>query len=60
MAYVKKVTRHAYKTTDTNVDGLKGCGLSKGEVLEATRVAELFNDIYRWGSVTKMIELVAS
>jgi uncharacterized peroxidase-related enzyme len=26
LAYVEKVTRHAYKTTDTDVDGLKGCG----------------------------------
>ena len=26
LAYVEKVTRHAYKTTDTDVDGLKGFG----------------------------------
>ena len=32
--YVEKVTRHAYKTTDTDVDGLKGCGWSEGQVLE--------------------------
>jgi hypothetical protein len=34
LAYVEKVTRHAYKTTDTDVDGLKGCGWSEGQVLE--------------------------
>ena len=26
LAYVEKVTSHAYKTTDTNLDGLKGWG----------------------------------
>ena len=34
LTYVEKVTRHAYKTTDTDVDGLKGCGWSEGQVLE--------------------------
>ena len=34
LAYVEKVTRHSYKTTDTDVDGLKGCGWLEGQVLE--------------------------
>ena len=34
LTYVDKVTRHAYKTTDNDVDGLKGCGWSEGPVLE--------------------------
>jgi alkylhydroperoxidase family enzyme len=34
LAYLEKVTRHAYKTIDTDVDGLKGCGWSEGQVLE--------------------------
>ena len=34
LAYEEKVTRHAYKTSDTDVDGLKGCGWSEGQVLE--------------------------
>ena len=34
LAYVEKVTGHAYKTTDTDVDGLKGFGWSEGQVLE--------------------------
>ena len=34
LAYLEKVTRHAYKTIDTDVDGLKGCGWSEVQVLE--------------------------
>jgi hypothetical protein len=46
LAYVKRL--HAmHKTTDNDMDGLKRCGLSKGEVFEATRVAGLFSGIYR-------------
>jgi uncharacterized peroxidase-related enzyme len=48
LAYVEKVTRHAYKTTDTDVDGLNGCGWSEGQILEATLVVGLFSDINRW------------
>ena len=60
LAYVEKVTRHAYKTTDTDVEGLKGCGWSEEQVLEEKLYVGLFSNINRWGSVTKMIELVAS
>jgi alkylhydroperoxidase family enzyme len=34
LAYVEKVIRHAYKTIETDVDRLKGCGWSEGQVLE--------------------------
>ena len=34
LAYVEKVRCDAYKTIDTDVDGLKGCGWSEGQVLE--------------------------
>ena len=34
LAYVEKVTRHAHKTSDTDLDGLKGCRWSEGQVLE--------------------------
>jgi alkylhydroperoxidase family enzyme len=34
LAYVEKVTRHAYKTTDNDVDGFKVCGWSEGKFLE--------------------------
>lgn len=48
LAYVEKVTRHAYKTTDADVEGLKECGWSEGQILEATLVVGLFCDINRW------------
>ena len=48
LAYVEKVTRHAYKTTDADVTGLKECGWSEGQILEATLVVGLFSDINRW------------
>jgi len=48
LAYVEKVTRHAYKTTDDDVEGLKKCGWSEAQILEATLVVGLFSDINRW------------
>ena len=48
LAYVEKVTRHAYKTTDADIAGLKECGWSEGQILEATLVVGLFCDINRW------------
>ena len=48
LAYVEKVTRHAYKTTDADIEGLKECGWSEVQILEATLVVGLFSDINRW------------
>jgi len=48
LAYAEKVTRHAYKTTDADMEGLKESGWSDGQVLEATLVVGLFCDINRW------------
>ena len=48
LAYVEKVTRHACKVADTDVDGLKEIGWSHEEILEATLVASLFNAINRF------------
>lgn len=48
LAYAEKVTRHAYKTTDADVEGLKECGWSEKQILEATLVVGLFCDINRW------------
>jgi hypothetical protein len=46
LAYLKSL--HAmHKTNDNDMEWLKRCGLSKGEVFEATRVAGLFSGIYR-------------
>jgi uncharacterized peroxidase-related enzyme len=48
LAYVEKVTCHAYKTTDADVEGLKESGWSEEQILEATLVVGLFSDINRW------------
>ena len=48
LAYVEKVTLHAYKTTDADIAGLKESGWSEGQILEATLVVGLFSDINRW------------
>jgi uncharacterized peroxidase-related enzyme len=48
LSYVEKVTRHAYKVTDADVEGLKEIGWSHEQILEATLVASLFNSINRF------------
>lgn len=48
LAYVEKVTLHAYKVTDSDVEGLKEIGWSHEEILEATLVTSLFNAINRF------------
>lgn len=48
LAYVEKVTRHAYKVTDADVEGLKEIGWTHEQILEATLVASLFNSINRF------------
>ncbi len=48
LSYVEKVTRHAYKVTDADVEGLKEIGWSQEEILEATLVTSLFNSINRF------------
>ena len=47
LAYVEKTTRHAYKFTDDEVRDLKEIGWTEPQILEATLVAALFNDINR-------------
>ena len=42
------MTLHAYKTTDADIAGLKECGWSEAQILEATLIAGLFCDINRW------------
>ena len=48
LTYVEKVTRHAYKTTDSDIEGLKESGWSENQIIEATLVVGLFCDINRW------------
>lgn len=48
LAYVEKVTRHAYKVSDADVEELKKIGWTHEQILEATLVAALFNAINRF------------
>jgi alkylhydroperoxidase family enzyme len=40
-AYVKKVVLHAYKTTDEDIEGLRGAGYSEDAIFELTLSAAL-------------------
>ena len=42
-----KITRHAYKVTDEDIDGLRSAGWSDEEILEAVHTACLFNYLDR-------------
>jgi uncharacterized peroxidase-related enzyme len=48
LAYVDKVTRHAYKITDADIDELKEIGWTDQQILETTLVSALFNAINRF------------
>lgn len=41
--FSKKVTRHAYKVTKSDIKGLKDSGCSEEEIFEAVAVTSLFN-----------------
>lgn len=43
LAYVDTLTRHAYRITDAQVEGLRAVGWSDEQIAEATYVAALFN-----------------
>ena len=43
----EKITRHAYKVTDDDVDALREAGWSDDQILEAIHVASAFNMIDR-------------
>ena len=43
LRYAEKVTRHAYKVTPEDMQGLRDLGCSDEEILEATHVIALFN-----------------
>ncbi len=42
LAYVKKVTEAAYKTTPEDVDGLRGHGFTEPQIAEAIYITALF------------------
>lgn len=43
LEFVGTVTRHAYRVTDEQVDGLRAAGWKDEQIAEATYVAALFN-----------------
>ncbi len=47
LEYAEKVTKNAYKVTDSDIVGLKEAGWSDSEILEATSVVALFSFINR-------------
>lgn len=47
LAYVETLTRHAYRITDEQVDGLRDAGWSDEQIAEATYDAALFNFFVR-------------
>lgn len=47
LAYAHKVTKHAYKVTDEDVEQLRQAGWTDRQILEATVVAAQFNFINR-------------
>ncbi|MDQ6616331.1 MAG: hypothetical protein M3083_16710 [Actinomycetota bacterium] len=47
LEYVGTVTRHAYRVTDDQVDGLREVGWSDEQIAETTYVAALFNVFVR-------------
>jgi uncharacterized peroxidase-related enzyme len=47
LRYSEKVTRHAYKVTETDIQTLRDHGYADEDVLEATEVIALFNFLDR-------------
>jgi alkylhydroperoxidase family enzyme len=43
LEFVETITRHAYRVTDEQVDGLRAAGWHDEQIAEATYVAALFN-----------------
>jgi alkylhydroperoxidase family enzyme len=43
MAFVETITRHAYKVTDEQVQGLRDAGWTDGQIAEAAYDTALFN-----------------
>jgi alkylhydroperoxidase family enzyme len=53
-----KLTEHAYKITDEDIDGLRDSGLSDDEILEGVFVACLFNAMDRLADTFGLYELM--
>lgn len=53
-----KLTEHAYKVTDEDIDALREVGLSDDEILEGVFVACLFNAVDRLADTFGLYELM--
>ena len=53
-----KLTLHAYKVTDEDVDGLRTAGLNDDEILEGVWVACQFNAVDRMADTLGLYELM--
>jgi alkylhydroperoxidase family enzyme len=53
-----KLTQHAYRVTDEDIDGLRESGLSDDEILEGVFVACQFNAVDRLADTFGLYELM--
>ena len=53
-----KLTQHAYKVTDDDIDALRDAGLSDDDILEGVFVACQFNAIDRLADTFGLYELL--
>jgi alkylhydroperoxidase family enzyme len=53
-----KLTEHAFKVTDEDIESLRSAGLSDDEILEGVFVACLFNAIDRLADTFGLYELM--
>lgn len=53
-----KLTTHAYKVTDEEIEGLRAAGLSDDEILEGVWVACQFNAVDRLADTFGLYELM--
>ncbi len=53
-----KLTQHAYKVTDEDIDGLRAVGLNDDEILEGVFVACQFNAVDRLADTFGLYDLM--
>lgn len=53
-----ELTRHAYKLTDEDIEGLRAAGLTDDEILEGVFVACQFNAVDRLADAFGLYELM--
>lgn len=65
LLFSEKITRHAYKVTESDIQDLKGVGCSEEEIFEAVAIASFFNLLDRMADalgtpVENFQEMIAS